>query len=240
MNKRREQYLATLFPKSQAEADVIPHESPSEGHVRAALSRAYELRTFEIEHYWKRATYFWGFQIAIFAAFGLLWKQPAANDWSPITVALAGLGILTGVANALSARGSRFWQENWEHHIDMLEDTIEGRLYKTVWLDNGTISFSVSRINLYLSYYFVAFWIVAGSYVAWRFVGSPGAEFFRSRCLLGLPLLRACYVVVTIIAIALGARSLWFQRTKLEGTLPQANGCHGDIPIARCSRAFSG
>ena len=40
-----------------------------------ALNRAYKLRTFEIERDWKRADYFWGFQIVIFAAFGLLGKE---------------------------------------------------------------------------------------------------------------------------------------------------------------------
>jgi hypothetical protein len=86
-----------------------------------ALDRAYQLRNFEIKHYWTRATYFWGFQIAIFAAFGLLWKEITASDapsavhlWSPVAIALSGLGILTAVANFLSARGSKFWHENWE------------------------------------------------------------------------------------------------------------------------------
>jgi hypothetical protein len=143
----------------------------NESKRKKALDRAYYLRTFEIEHYWKRATYFWGLQIAIFAAFGLLWKEITASDatctvhlWSPVAVALSGLGFLTAVANFLSAKGSKFWQENWERHIDMLEDEIEGRLYKTVRLpkekaSKGATSFSVSRVNLLLSGYFVSFWI---------------------------------------------------------------------------------
>jgi DUF2934 family protein len=125
----RTRYLGTLGFYDGSEATAK--------RLAAALKRAYRIRNFEIEHYWKRATYFWAFQVAIFAAFGLLWKQTAA--WSPVTVLLAGLGILTAVANSLSARGSRFWQENWESHIDMLEDEIEGRLYKTVWLDKKVV-----------------------------------------------------------------------------------------------------
>jgi hypothetical protein len=87
-----------------------------------ALNRAYQLRTFEIEHYWKRANYFWGFQIVIFAAFGLLGKDAfgllgkkianAASTehlWNLVLVALSVLGALTAVANFLSARGSKFW-----------------------------------------------------------------------------------------------------------------------------------
>jgi hypothetical protein len=122
-----------------------------------ALNRAYQLRTFEIEHYWKRANYFWGFQIVIFAAFGLIGKEivnapvrAASTEhlWNVVLVALSVLGALTAVANFLSARGSKFWQQNWERHIDMLEDDIEGRLHKTIWLT--MTPFSVSRVNLTL------------------------------------------------------------------------------------------
>jgi hypothetical protein len=146
--------------------------------LEAALARAHKNRDFEIEHYWRRATYFWAFQVAIFAAFGFLWRgsEPILHEWGPIILALAGLGILTAVANALSARGSRFWQENWETHIDMLEDEIEGRLYKTVWLDRGKVSFSVSRVNQYLIYYFIVFWALLALFVAWRYACPPKRE----------------------------------------------------------------
>src|SRR5262249_24545119 len=119
---------------------------------RRALSRAYQQRSFEIEHYWKRATYFWGFQIAIFAAFGFLWREITGPDdksaeWLPVAALLTVLGVLTAVGNYLAARGSRFWQKNWEAHIDALEGDIEGHLHKTIWLHNGRASFSVSRLN---------------------------------------------------------------------------------------------
>jgi len=67
MSTLRDQYFKTL--------GFVPTDRPQ---CRKALTRAYQLRTFEIEHYWKRATYFWGFQIAIFAAlvsFGGLTKR---------------------------------------------------------------------------------------------------------------------------------------------------------------------
>jgi hypothetical protein len=73
--------------------------------------------------------------------------------WSPVAIALSGLGVLTAVANLLSAYGSKFWQENWEKHINMLEDNIEGRLYKTIWLSKKDASklkasFTVTGVNL--------------------------------------------------------------------------------------------
>lgn len=220
MSELRDRYFGTLG---------LPDRSGT--LAKAALARAYELRNFEIEHYWKRATYFWAFQVAIFAAFGLLWKENGTNAvtvaWSPITVALAGLGILTAFANALSARGSRFWQNNWEKHIDMLEDEIEGRLYKTVWLSEGQVSFSVSRVNQYLSYFFVVFWVVVAFYVACSFVGSSRADFFRSH------LARLIYVVIIVLMIVLGVVLLFGQTTHLDGTLPNAQGEHDRQLIKR-------
>jgi hypothetical protein len=135
----RAQYLGTL-------------ECYDDSKLEKALRRAYAQRTFEIEHYWKRATFFWGFQAAIFVAFGFVWKEPGGPKQSGFLVlALSSLGILTAIANHLSTRGSKFWQENWEKHIDMLEDAVEGRLYKTVWLSDGVREYSVSGVNLTLS-----------------------------------------------------------------------------------------
>lgn len=127
---------------------------------KKALARAYELRTFEIEHYWKRAGYFWGFQVAIFAAFGLIWRKDVfdgSNKLSYVILALSLLGTVTSYATFLSALGSQFWQRNWELHIDMLEDEFEGRLYKTVWIPRR-ISYSVSKINNALCVAFLIFW----------------------------------------------------------------------------------
>lgn len=97
----RDQYFGTL--------DLSRTDPANRLQRRRALNRAYEQRSFEIEHYWKRATYFWGFQIAIFAAFGLLWRAQSGNEWGPITFGLSVLGIFTALANSLSARGSKFW-----------------------------------------------------------------------------------------------------------------------------------
>jgi hypothetical protein len=198
-----------------------------------ALDRAHELRRFEIEHYWKRATYFWGFQIAIFAAFGLLWREITASDathavrlWSPVAIALSGLGVLTAVANLLSADGSKFWQQNWENHIEMLEDKIEGRLYKTVWLSKekaskGKTSFSVSRVNRLLSVYFVIFWIFVTIYVTWKSVCWPSLD-----CLLSKPAW-GWWLLIIIVVFALPVFLLARQTSHLPGSHPNHDGSHG-------------
>lgn len=125
---------------------------------KSALDRAHVIRMFEIELYWKRATYFWVLQAAVFAAFGLIWKEVDASKWDLIPVALGCLGVLTALAGWLSSLGSKFWQANWEHHIDMLEDEFEGRLHKTAWVGPMGVRWSVSGVNERLGSFFVVFW----------------------------------------------------------------------------------
>lgn len=127
---------------------------------QAALNRAHEIRKFEIELYWKRATYFWVLQAAVFAAISLTWKGNELGISQVIPLAIAALGLVTSVAGVLSAKGSKFWQENWEHHIDMLEDEFEGRLHKTAYVGKNGIAWSVSGVNECLAICFGLFWIV--------------------------------------------------------------------------------
>jgi hypothetical protein len=222
----REQYFRTLGFNENDTA------SPSQSKREKALNRAYELRSFEIEHYWKRATYFWGFQIAIFAAFGLIWKDPISNQWGPIAVALSLLGILTALANYLSARGSKFWQRNWEMHIDMLEDEIEGRLYKTVWLPDGKVSFSVSRINLQLGVCMGFFWVLIAAFVTCKFILCQVPDWYRALSL-WWPL---SIVIFLWICCVIGAVWLLAQTSEFSGTLPPEGEEDRGPPIKRSSR----
>jgi hypothetical protein len=127
---------------------------------KAALDRAHDIRKFEIELYWKRATYFWVLQAAVFTAFGLIWKDIETTKWGLIPVALSCLGVLTALSGWLSSLGSKFWQANWEHHIDMLEDEFEGRLHKTAWVGPIGVRWSVSGVNERLGSFFVMFWVI--------------------------------------------------------------------------------
>jgi hypothetical protein len=131
--------------------------------------------------------------------------------WNLVLVALSGLGALTAFANFLSARGSKFWQQNWERHIDMLEDDIEGRLHKTVWLT--MTPFSVSGINKMLSVFFVLFWVGITFYVAYALDFLPGIDaLWRS--------------MITIAVVALGIVSLACQTSDLPGSWPKDDGSH--------------
>jgi hypothetical protein len=127
-----------------------------------AYKIANENRKFEISNYWKRANYYWLFQASVYA--GYFYSITAENDnylcKNPeIIVGITCLGFLTALAWYLSNKGSKQWQENWENHVDELEDGITGPLYKTVSND-GT--WSVSKINELVSLFSSFAWILLG------------------------------------------------------------------------------
>ena len=119
-------------------------------------SKAYEIaedvRKFEIDKYWQRTLYFWGFITAIYVAYFSVLKEfyttcgISKHGAIPLVI-LSALGLFFCVSWFLASKGSKHWQENWENHIDMLEDEITGPLFK-IYLTDSSDSFSVSKINI--------------------------------------------------------------------------------------------
>lgn len=110
-------------------------ESPEKFEIDSKHVEAYKMaidtRKFEIELYWKRATYFWAFIAVTFAGYGLVYRLPTA-DRGFLDFFLACFGFILSFSWFFANRGSKQWQENWEHHVDHLEDKVTGPLYKTV------------------------------------------------------------------------------------------------------------
>lgn len=114
-----------------------------------ALRIALNIRKFEIGLYWKRAAYFWALLTGTLAGYFtlLVTNDPTANPNSTYPnlraeglLAISCLGLVISVAWYFVNRASKYWQENWEKHVDLLEDEHIGPLYKTV-LNDEQISF---------------------------------------------------------------------------------------------------
>ncbi|MGP8172973.1 MAG: hypothetical protein ACLP7O_00330 [Terracidiphilus sp.] len=145
-----------------------------------ALNIALEIRKFEIELYWKRATYFWAFIATALAGYvaALTTKstdlQP--SERAEALIVSSCLGFVFSIAWYFVNRASKFWQENWEKHVDLLEDAVIGPLYKTVLNDNdlrfwrlwGPYSFSVSKINQILSLFVVMIFLLLAGAALWK------------------------------------------------------------------------
>ncbi len=141
-----------------------------------ALEKAHEIRKFEIELYWKRTAYFWAIIAALFGGFLLMASKKDASSPESTNYYLSLLaftGFIFSYAWFLVNKGSKFWQENWEYHIDCLEDNITGPIHKTVLFrrDNNDIkkmkgmdyilspeSISVSKVNQLVALFTIFVW----------------------------------------------------------------------------------
>jgi uncharacterized membrane protein (DUF485 family) len=131
--------------------------------LKHAYNQAWDARKFEIELYWKRATYFWAFNATTFVGYFALIRSEAylaADRFNHAEVYfVVCIGLVLSVAWFLTNMGSKTWQRHWESHVDLLEDSVTGPLYKTVFT---TKTFSVTKINELVSLVFVGTWILLG------------------------------------------------------------------------------
>ena len=132
-----------------------------------ALKEAQDVRKFEINLYWKRTGFFWAFITIIYTAFfHVLCKYIECPSkyalFVPVISALSGLGFFFSVAWHMVNKGSKFWQENWEKHVSLLEKSEIGPLYDVFLNPKGTIrerlcpikafDFSVTKVNMWVSF----------------------------------------------------------------------------------------
>ena len=96
--------------------------------VDEALKLALDIRKFEIDLYWKRTAYFWAFIATTFVRYVTMLSSGKID----FPVFISCFGIVLSFAWICVNKGSKYWQENWEAHVDALEDVNIGSLYKTV------------------------------------------------------------------------------------------------------------
>jgi len=155
----------TYFGKGTKDKNILKQ--------KRALKYALDIRKFEINLYWKRATYFWAFIAASFVAYSALQQTKNAEN-SYLSFIVSCLGLVFSFAWFFVNKGSKQWQENWENHVDLLEDEIIGQLYKVVLsrpnpnnikdkikqLVIGPAPYSVSKINQIVSLFVIAIWAI--------------------------------------------------------------------------------
>ena len=147
---------------------VMRESANSFEEKKLRLEQVLDIRKYEIDLYWKRATYFWTFIAATLTGYGLTQIAKESVSINKFQFIIVCLGLIFSFAWYLVNRASKYWQENWEKHLDMLEDEIIGPLYKTTihpstysrsFSLTGALSHSVSRINILLSFFVFLIWI---------------------------------------------------------------------------------
>jgi hypothetical protein len=132
-----------------------------------AYKLALEIRKFEIELYWKRATYFWTLIAATFAGYLALASSERSVLHPSLLFLVSCIGLVLSASWYLVNRGSKYWQENWERHVDSLEDEFAGPLYKMTisneqfrwWKPWDGYPFSVSKVNQLTSFFAALVWL---------------------------------------------------------------------------------
>lgn len=114
---------------------------------KEAYEKAHDIRKFEIGLFWQRATYYWAFILAAytahFALIGMLFGNENRDFSIPELYRLPGFSLFALAVTSffcyffslcwvLMNKGSKFWQKNWEGHIDELEQEFSGDLYKVI------------------------------------------------------------------------------------------------------------
>jgi len=134
---------------------------------KRAYELALEIRQFEIELYWKRATYFWTLLAATFVGYFALASSDKSVVHPGLLFLVSCIGLVLSTSWYLVNRGSKYWQENWERHVDSLEDDFAGPLYKMTisneqfcfWNPWGGYAFSVSKVNQLTSLFVAFVWL---------------------------------------------------------------------------------
>lgn len=148
----------SLF-EAECEKHTLLKDEKSEYRKRAekAFELAHDIRKFEIELFWKRGTYYWAYIIGSYAAYFAVLNKTMPNNCSLSLDTMFALPRLTKIvlcsisflcfffclAWVLINKGSKFWQKNWEEHIDNLENEFSGKLYKS-FLNTNNIKFCSS------------------------------------------------------------------------------------------------
>lgn len=130
-----------------------------------AYKIAIATRNFEIDLYWKRSLFFWGFIATAALGYGssLLAEKPNHN----LALLIACFGFICSLCWSLVNRGSKYWQEHWERKVTDFENKLgDIELFrakdkrdnsKSWWL--GSRKFSVSRLAIALSDFTVFIWL---------------------------------------------------------------------------------
>lgn len=142
--------------------DYISYYDPKK--IEQAFKIALETRKFEIELYWKRTAYFVLFIGAVFVAYySILSSKGIPNLF---LLFLSFWGYLLSLLWYTADKGSKYWQENWEHHIEELSMHLKIPIFGIIKYRKsqnqimGSYPYSVSKVNQMVSIIIGVGWIL--------------------------------------------------------------------------------
>lgn len=143
-----------------------------EDKLEKLLELSIEQRKFAIEHYWNRANYFWLFVAAFFVAYvGTLPDNKGccggSNDSQLefVNLLVCVGGLFSSICWYMANRGSKYWQENWELHINTISKKLGKPIFQILmnpkkhWYNGlSYYPYSFTRVNLFLNIVIILIW----------------------------------------------------------------------------------
>ena len=182
--------------------------------LEEAFKIALETRKFEIELYWKRTGYFVLFTSAVFVGYyrtlGISETHNREEKWL-LLLLLSFLGFLLSLLWYMANRGSKFWQENWEAHIEMLSThlgiPIFGIIRHCTFSKSNLMKeypFSVSKVNQMVSLIVTASWLLLFAFNLVCLISKFDWTFFTRGCpciILIIALLAVFIIVLPLLSL---------------------------------------
>jgi len=176
------------------EVGISPRDKEA---IRYAYETAHRIREFEIDLYWRRSAYIWAMQAALIGiavisrSFGdTTFELDTSAGWGSAlvtsrtdpsehgliaTILVSMLAFVVASLWLTIITGAKFWQDNWERHVDILGQELGQNLYQVYPMmlsPNARLCcqippYSVTKLNKYLVYSFILFWL---TYLLWALV----------------------------------------------------------------------
>ncbi len=129
------------------------------------LELALSVRNFEIELVWKRATYFWGIQLVFGTMIAIVITGNKVEGSNLLVFILMAFGALMSLINYLSFRGSKYWQDAWEHKLHVLDEASQHS--RRLFVDYSPVrrhffgagDWSVSKLAALANLSMLVFWL---------------------------------------------------------------------------------
>ncbi|KPD10376.1 hypothetical protein AN476_21310 [Phaeobacter sp. 11ANDIMAR09] len=215
---------------------AIGVEERDKAGLEEAYKTAHRIREFEIELYWKRTAYIWAMQAALIGIVLFLksggdvrikldfFNPSIVISTSPSSSTLISILLTSTLALTVAwlwyllIEGAKFWQDNWERHVDILGEKLGQNLYQVYPIRkfDGLEPYSVTKINGYVVVSFVIFWIVNIFWALWCLYEitdvSLTIEFFIT--FLGWIF---CYAAFVFVPAYMFSKSLFFKGLRMGG-----------------------
>lgn len=160
--KNNSEYFSNILGE-----EVYKQSVPKEKQLvilNEAYKQALDTRKFEIELYWKRATFMWpinGALLVLIGIFAKLFYDAPIDRRTECFVAMSVISLLGYFVSMISSgisQSGKYWQENWEYHLDMLEPFFCGNLFKT-HISRRPKPYSISELQDTVNLILILLWV---------------------------------------------------------------------------------